>query len=240
MLRALLTVTLLTGLVGCREDSGPTTPGTDNSVAFTGSARAEMDDAEFSGGTPQADNLEASIVYTHLHGRFKECEGEDGHYFVTDHTFTGTSIGDSRLTGRFEVHVHDLFNSTEGLGPQTGHVVIRDALTGRKKAEGTYSAWGPTDYVQGTLVGRVYDEGAGGEPTRGAGNLAANWRVTFHADGSIVAQIGGAVSDNRIPAGVSSGTCDTKFTPFFDLDVSPPGMATANTIRQAPSRIFKP
>lgn len=240
MLRAILTVTLLTALVGCREDKSPTTPPTANNVALAGSISAGDDDADFAGGRPQADDIEARVVITHVHGRYKECEGEDGHYFVTDHTFTGTSTGDPRLTGRFEVHLHDLFNATEGLGAQTGHVVIRDAVTGTKKAEGTYSGWGPTDYVQSTLVGRVPDEGTGAEPTRGGGNLAANWRLTYGANGSFVGQIGGAVTDNRIPAGVYSGTCDTKFIPFVDFDVPPPGMATASVSRQAGSRIFKP
>lgn len=169
----------------------------------------------------QADDLAATVTFTHVQGLSRTCQGQDGFYFQNRFTFTGTSTGDARLTGAIEYTEHELFNGTQNTGPQQGTVVIRDSRTGKKKAEGIVNNWGPADFTQGTIFGRVQDTGGGAEPTTGAGTLIANWRVTYHLNGAVSAQIGGVTTDNRIPAGLWTGTCSGKYTSIDEVLPAP-------------------
>jgi hypothetical protein len=224
MFRIIPTALLVAGFVACTKDTGPTTPSAGGLKAVT-TIEAEREDEGDGGGRPTADDVEASIVINHVHLKFRECDGEDGHYFQTRNVFSGVSTGDSRLSGNIEIRVRDLFNATQNLGPQLGRVVITDAGTGRIKAEGDYSNWGPEEFVQGTIVGVVKDRGLGAEPTSGAGKWAANWRLSIRPD-VITAQIGGVATDNRIPAGLWQGGCSGKWTED-DVDLGSAGIAAS-------------
>jgi hypothetical protein len=224
MLRVLFIAVALTGLA-CGRDKGPTTPTVPDDAAFgTMAPGADDDDGGGGGGAPQSDDVKSTVILTRLHSKLRECEGQDGHYFENHGVWYGNSTGDPRLSGDFELHlVLDLFNSTEGNGPQYGKVLIRDPITGRKKVEGESSAWG-SNFVKGTIVGVARDEGSGAEATTGAGKLVAGFEFGVLGDGSLAIQIGGAAADNSMPAGISSGRCRGKFIEE-DFYFPPPGAA---------------
>lgn len=221
MLRALLVAVALVGLA-CGRDQGSVTP-----TAPTGGAYSTVTPAgDFNGGNgaPQSDHVAATVIITRFHSKSRECEGQDGHYFEDHGVFYGTSTGDPRLSGDFQMRlILDLFNVTNGGGPQYGDVVIRDPVSGRKKAQGVSSAWG-VGLVKGTIVGDVSDEGAGGEDTSGDGKLVAGFEFTILPDGRFAIQIGGVSGDNTMPAGIWSGRCHGKFTEQ-DFDFTSAGAA---------------
>jgi hypothetical protein len=156
---------------------------------------------------PQTDRVLADIVFTEFAETTERfCVGQDGRYFAGSGTARGTSTGDPRLSGDVTVTARTLVNIEMDLGTDIGRIVIRDPETGRKKAEGSFSNVSTDEISQGTIVGRVYDAGTGGEETTGAGTLVANWRVTSGETG-VTAQIGATASDARLPALVQSGHC---------------------------------
>lgn len=226
MFRFLLVAIVLTFLA-CDRGQGPTTPAVPDDGSFTTLTAAADDDAG-GGGSLHSDDVQASVIITHIHVKSRQCDAQDGHYFEGRSVFTGTSVGDPRLSGQFEFAViQDLFNATQLNGPQRANIEIRDPVTGRKKAEGATSAWGPADFVQGTIVGAVRDEGGGSEETSGSGRLIANFRLTYHANGAVSIQIGGATTDNQLPAGIwRSGCAGAKYAEF-DVDPPAPGVGAA-------------
>lgn len=228
MLRTLLIAVALTGLA-CGRDQGTKTPTAPDAVAFGTQASGGDDDDFGGGGSPQSDDVKATVILSHLHIFTRQCEGQDGHYFESHGAWSGKSTGDPRLSGDFELaFTLDLFNITEGNGPQYGKVLIRDPVTGRKKAEGQSSAWG-NNFVKGNIVGVVRDEGSGGEPTSGAGKLVANFEYGVLRDGTNVIQIGGAAADNSMPAGIWSGRCKGKFTEAdYDFPAAGAAVGTAS------------
>ena len=226
MLRALLIATALTGLA-CGRDQGPTTLTVPDGPGFT-TAASEGGDEDGGNGAPNSDHVLATVILTHFHSKSRECDGQDGHYFENHGVFYGKSTGDPRLSGDFELSlILDLFNITQGSGPQYGNVVIRDPVTGRKKAEGVSSAWG-INFVKGTIVGVARDEGGGTEETTGAGRLVAGFEYTILRDGTFALQIGGPAADNLMPAGIWSGRCRGKFIEE-DFDFPSPGTAAAKS-----------
>lgn len=175
---------------------------------------------------PQADAVTADIVFTHLKGKFRQCEGQDGMYSENRITFTGTSTGDPRLSGDVEMEFHELVNFTQEVGPMAGRIVIRDPATGQKKVNGTIDGTGPLDMVQGVIVARAQDEGGGSEETTGSGDLYANFRLNY-SDAGVAMEIGGETADTRLPASISSGECRTKYEEV-DEPIGP-APATAKT-----------
>jgi hypothetical protein len=159
---------------------------------------------------PQVDQVAAEITFTHVQGKTRQCEGQDGEYAENRLTFTGTSSGDSRLSGNVELDFHELVNFTQGFGPMQGRIVIRDPGSGRKKADGQLDGTGPLDFVQGVIAGRAHDEGGGDEETTGDGLLVANWRLVYAVTG-VTMQLGGETTDGRLPASISSGECKGKW-----------------------------
>jgi hypothetical protein len=228
-------VAAMFAVMACAEDVAP-------GAAFVASAAlTEVDDDEDGDGHDrlQSDDVAAVVAITRSFGKFRLCQGEDGEYQEAQFTFSGTSAGDPRLTGQIEITGVDLFNITELHGPEYGRAVIRDAATGRKKVEGAYNVWSgpPGDVVQGTIVGRAYDDGDGPEAMSGDGTLIANVRLTFPETptGPFTGNVGGVTSDSRLPAGLWSGRCTGKWTPYdrsFDL----PGLTASG----APERGVAP
>ena len=168
---------------------------------------------------PQVDPTAAEIVLTHFKGKTRSCEGQDGFYAENKNVVaTGSSTGDSRLSGSVTIKWDEYFNldavePTDEAGPFIGSIVIRDPVTGRKKMQGEFHNAGPLDMVQGVIFGQVFDEGTGpDEDTLGSGDLVAHWRITYGANGSISARIGGGnAPDARFPASISSGPCTGPF-----------------------------
>ena len=178
---------------------------------------------------PQVDPVAAEIVITHIKGKTRECDGQDGHY-VQNKNFvaTGSSTGDSRLSGAVTLKWDEFFNidvdPVNGeAGPFVGTIVIRDPSTGRKKMQGEFHNAGPLDMVQGVIVGEVFAEGAGpGEDSVGSGDLIAHWRITYGDNGSVSAQVGGGnAPDTRFPASISSGACSGPYE-TIEADIPPP------------------
>lgn len=152
---------------------------------------------------PQTDQVSARIVFGPAQVNEQPCAGLDGTHIQGTVTGQGTSTGDPRLSGNVAIRVQGLFSEQGGI--ETGRLVIRDPATGRKKADASFTSVLRDEISQGLLVGRVFDEGSGGEETTGAGRFVANWRVTFGP--TVMAQIGGMAADGRLPAVIQSGRC---------------------------------
>ena len=140
----------------------------------------------------------------------KTCTGADGEYRQFRSVYKGTSTGDARLTGEVWIKAHGLINQTTGFGRSQGHIVVRDATTGKWKASGQYTAVN-TDrgVLHGFIRGHVKDRAAATtEEASGSGKLYANFKATFNAAGTtLTGQLGGTSADNRTPAVIQAGGC---------------------------------
>jgi hypothetical protein len=170
-------------------------------------------------GPPHIEQIEAEITYRHVTGKQRFCEGPEGEFVQQRLRVTGTSTGDPRLTGKVTLQLKGLLNEVAtGESFQRGTLVIRNPVTGRKKAVARVVDAGIEEIFQGTLVGSVRN---------GNRMLIANWRTTFHENGAVTAQIGGVAPDRRLPAVVVRGRCTGSFE-RFDADIPPPaGVAAA-------------
>lgn len=178
------------------------------------------------GGGPRAEQVEATITYTHAQVDFRFCEGPEGEFQEQRARITGTATGDARLSGDVKLRVRLLNESATGESFQRGMLVIRDPETGRKKVVARVVDAGVAEIFQGTLDGSVRPARLG---------LVANWRTTFHENGAVTAQIGGAAADERLPAVVISGRCTGPFD-TFEFDIPPPEEAAASR-RAASQRV---
>ena len=168
---------------------------------------------------PQTDPVMAVTTYTHIEGKARLCDGQDGQYLQQRFTAIGTSTGDPRLTGNVEVHAqHDLLNLGTGFGAIHAKYVIRDPRNRKRKFDGVFQAAVTQEISQGFLRGKVLDDGVDtNEETSGDGELFANIRTTFHANGAVTSQIGGT-TDGRNPAVIQSGHCTGAWEKFaFDI-----------------------
>jgi hypothetical protein len=178
-------------------------------------------------GPPHFERVQAQIVFDHAVGKGRSCQGSDGQtYYENIYTVTGTATGDEQLTGNAVFHVHAFVNEA-GDGLDRGTMRILDPATGAWKAQGSLvNAYAP-GIVQGVIAGNTrIAPHARGERLR----LVAGFRVTFHDDASVTAQIGGDVADTRLPAVQMGGRCTGPFEPF-EQDIPAPG---GNSAAQAP------
>lgn len=178
------------------------------------------------GGGPRAEQVEATITYTHGVVESRFCEGPEGEFGEQRAVITGTATGDPRLSGDVVLRVRLLNESATGESFQRGKLVIRDTDTGRKKVVARVVDAGVAEIFQGSLVGSVRP---------GKGTLIANWRTTFHENGAVTGQIGGLAADERLPAVVISGRCTGPFE-SFEFDIPPPEEGAAAR-RVAPQRV---
>jgi hypothetical protein len=170
-------------------------------------------------GPPISERVQAQIVFHHAAGKGRSCEGKDGQsYFENIYTVTGTVTGDEQLTGDAVFHVHAFVNEA-GEGFDTGSMRISNPETGAWKAQGRLANAYAGDIVQGIITGQTrLPADSGGERFR----LFAGFRVTFHPDASVTAQIGGEVADTRLPAVQVGGRCTGPFE-RFEFDIPAPG-----------------
>lgn len=164
------------------------------------------------GSGPRAEQVEATITYTHAKLFTRFCQGPEGEFGEQRVVGRGTATGDPRLSGDVVLRVTLLNESATGESFQRGTLVIRDPDTGRKKVVARVADAGVAEIFQGSLAGSVRP---------GGWQLFANWRTTFHANGAITAQIGGEAADGRLPAVVIKGRCTGPFEPF-ELEIPPP------------------
>ena len=169
------------------------------------------------GGGPRAEQVEATITYTHVLVFSRFCEGPEGEFGDQRAVITGTATGDPRLSGDVELRVRLLNESATGESFQRGNLVIRDPETGRKKVVARVTDAGVAEIFQGSLAGTVRP---------GGWSLFANWRTTFHPNGAVTGQIGGEAADGRLPAVVVKGRCTGPFEPF-EADIPPPADGVA-------------
>jgi hypothetical protein len=185
------------------------------------------------GREPDADSVMATVVFSHVEGKTRLCEGVDGEYAEQYVRVTGTATGDPRLTGKVTFSVYVLVNIGNGVGTESGSIRIQDARTGRRKLAARAQDAGVAEIWQGLLAGRVLDRGSGGEETTGAGQIHANYRITGFPNGAVTMQIGGEAPDARNPGVILSGKCNGKFE-RFEADIPPPATVTARTRAAAP------
>lgn len=185
------------------------------------------------GRQPDTDSVMATVVFSHVEGKTRSCEGVDGEYAEQQVTVTGTSTGDPRLSGQVTFSVDVIVNVENGVGTENGTLRIRDDQTGRTKVKARVKDAGVTEIWQGLAFGQVRHRGSGGEETSGTGDIHANYRITFMPNGAVVMQIGGASADGRQPGVIFSGRCRGKYE-RFESDIPPPASAIARTRAAAP------
>ena len=186
-----------------------------------------------SGRQPDTDSVMATVVFSHVEGKTRSCEGVDGEYAEQLVTVTGTSTGDPRLSGKVTFSVYVIVNVENGVGTENGTIRIQDAQTGRTKVKAQAKDAGVGEIWQGLLSGRVSDRGSGGEESTGTGQIHGNYRITFLPNGAVTLQIGGEAADGRIPGVIFSGQCKGKYE-RFESDIPPPATVTARTRAAAP------
>ncbi len=183
--------------------------------------------AAIAGGRgPKIDPVEATITYTFIEVDYRSCVGPGDESFTEQRVrAVGTAEGDRRLAGDVEVRLRLLNENSTGESFQKGKLVVRDPESGRKKVVARFMDAGVAEIFQGMLVGDV---------KRGSKDLIANWRTTFHPNGAITSQIGGAAADERLPTIVTRGRCKG---PFDHLEYNIPSPETAvATARRAPKQ----
>lgn len=170
-------------------------------------------------GGGDTDEVLATLDFTRFEGRARLCEGQDGTYDEETGVASGTSTGDPRLSGRFEMRFTSLDRlSDEGhLGTVRGRFEVFDPVTGKKKVDAAFQLVQRYGEELGLIVGKVADQGT----------LMANTRISFvEANGTfdIVGQIGGTSELKEMPALIQGGGCTGPFEPFaFDLPLSTAG-----------------
>jgi hypothetical protein len=185
------------------------------------------------GRQPDTDSVLANVVFTHVEGKTRLCEGLDGEYAEQVVTVTGTSTGDPRLSGRVTFSVDVLLNVENGVGTEDGSIRIQDAQSGRTKLKARAQDAGVAEIWEGLLAGHVRDRGSGGEESTGSGQIHANYRITAFPNGAVTMQIGGVNPDARNPGVIFNGRCKGKFE-RFEADIPPPATATTRTRAVAP------
>lgn len=180
--------------------------------------------AALAGGGRDTDEVLATLDFAHFEGKFRLCDGQDGTYDEERGVASGTSTGDPRLSGPFEMHFESLDRLTdEGhLGTVRGTFEVSDPDTGKKKVDAVFHLVQRYGEERGLIFGNVSDQGTGPtEETIGAGTLMANALVSFvEEDGNfdVVGQIGGTSDSTEMPALIQQGGCTGPFEDFaFDL-----------------------
>lgn len=186
------------------------------------------------GRQPDTDTVMATVVFSHVEGKTRVCDGVDGEYAEQVVTVTGTSTGDPRLSGRVTFSAYVVINIDNGVGTESGSIRIRDAQTGRTKLKARAQDAGVAEIWEGLLAGRVRDRGSGGEESTGAGRIHANYRITAFPNGAVTMQIGGVNSDGRNPGVIFDGSCRGKFE-RFEADIPPPAATSTRTRTVAPT-----
>jgi hypothetical protein len=181
-----------------------------------------------SGRQPDTDSVMATVVFSHVEGKTRSCEGIGGEYAEQFVTVTGTSTGDPRMSGNVAFSVRVIVNVENGVGAESGTIRIQDAQTGRTKVKAQAKDAGVAEIWQGLVAGQVRDGGSGGEETSGAGEIHGNYRITFMPNGAVTMQIGGEAADGRIPGVIFSGKCKGKFE-RFESDIPPPAITSSRT-----------
>src|SRR5512134_1081542 len=180
------------------------------------------------GGGPKIDPVEATITFTFAEVDYRGCEGRGDETFTEQRVHViGTAEGDPRLAGAVEVRLRLLNEDSTGESFQKGKLVVRDPDTGRKKVVARFTDAGVAEIFQGMVEGKV---------NRGGKDLIANWRTTFHPNGAITAQIGGAAADGRLPAVVTKGRCKGPFD-HLEYEIPPPETTVATARRTAKQRV---
>jgi hypothetical protein len=185
------------------------------------------------GRQPDTDSVLANVVFTHVEGKTRLCEGVDGEYAEQVVTVTGTSTGDPRLSGKVTFSVDVLINVENGVGFEDGSIRIQEARTGRTKLKARAQDAGVAEIWEGLLAGQVRDRGSGGEESTGSGQIHANYRITAFPNGAVTMRIGGVNADGRNPGVIFEGRCRGKFE-RFEADIPPPAATTARTRAAAP------
>jgi hypothetical protein len=104
-----------------------------------------------------ADSVMATVVFSHVEGKTRSCEGVDGEYAEQVVTVTGTSTGDPRLSGKVTFSVYVIVNVENGVGTENGTIRIQDAQSDRSKVKAQMNDAGVGEICQGLAFGRVSD-----------------------------------------------------------------------------------
>lgn len=175
--------------------------------------------------TPKTDEVQATLDFTRAEGKGRTCEGSGGRFDDEEIRATGTSTGDARLAGNFEMQLEILDRSDEeadtALGTTQGRFIVRDSETGKVKVDARIHAVDKDDEVIGFIRGQAKGEDGGA--------LFANFRIEFtetidEAAGTgtfdVAGQIGGTTDSSEMPAVIQSGQCKGASEKFaFDDEI---------------------
>lgn len=159
---------------------------------------------------PKTDPTQATFTAQRTDQKVKTCTGQDGTYADAKETYTGTTTGDPRLTGKLVVKSHALVNQDTGLGTSRGTLRILDPETNKTKAHGKFKAVVTEGSIlNGFLDGHVHAQGDE-RPHRDA-RLWANFRAQGTEQGAVTGELGGGTSENT--AVIQSGKCASEKKP---------------------------
>ena len=186
---------------------------------------------------PKTDEVVATLDFMRVEGKGRTCEGRDGTYDSAKVRATGTSSGDPRLAGKFEVEIDvlDKFDEETGalLGTTQGKFIVRDPQTGKVKVDARILAVDKDEEIIGFVRGQAQGEDGGDL----FGNLRINFVEEIDEDAGtgtfdVEGQLGGTTVSREMPAVIQSGQCKGRFERFaFDLpqtfELDPPQARSA-------------
>jgi hypothetical protein len=163
-------------------------------------------------GKTHTDSVSATLAATQSRVSNKTCTGEDGSYKSFRGKWSGTSVGDPRLTGDLRLFGHGLVNTTTGNGQASGWFSIRGDKSAAVARFVAVVTGGST--LNGYVIGWAKDKsGSTTEETAGSGKLLGSLSGTIAPDGALAAKIGtgAAVATANIQGGgCSNGEHDKK------------------------------
>jgi hypothetical protein len=160
--------------------------------------------AKHKNGGTHTDSVAATFTATQSSIHEKSCTGTDGQYRRVHASWSGTSTGDTRLSGALRMRTRALVNTTTQRGQVTGWIHIRSQ--NGKLAHGKLVAIFRDGKWYGVIVGRVKDRSTGAaEELSGSGRLIASVEVTL-AVPQATGRIGGDGA-TILPAVIQQGGC---------------------------------
>lgn len=145
-------------------------------------------------GKTHTDSVAATLAASQSSIKNRTWTGQDGDYRQFHGKWSGTAVGDPRLTGTLNVHASGLVNTGTDVGQVTGWLRIRGEKNSAKaRFWAVYRAGQLTGFVNGSVRDKT---GSTVEEQSGSGRLLGTFTGSLAANGALAGQIGPAASAN--------------------------------------------
>jgi hypothetical protein len=150
-------------------------------------------------GKTHTDSVTATLAATQTAIKNRTWTGQDGAYRQFHGRWTGTAVGDARLTGTLNLRASGLINTTTDNGQITGSLNIRGEKNG---AKARFWAMYRAGQLNGFVVGWVHDKtGSTLEEQSGGGRLLGTLTGSLATTGAFAGQIGQVATPANIQGG---------------------------------------